>query len=170
MEVRRLKIGVRVAEMFNLTPTEAKPFLKIKASPSLAAVSSSHHRTPQRPGRRCTSHRRGRQSPSAVSPTWTQLPELLPRFFLLRARLLRRTSVANQDLPPLYRPPRSEHASTMEAQPPAFATQIDTAAPQVFHSSSCARQMLKLCSLSSQAWLERPPLRSLRPPRPRPPS
>ncbi|XP_027913000.1 uncharacterized protein LOC114173012 isoform X1 [Vigna unguiculata] len=43
-----------------------------------------------------------------------------PRFFLLRARLLRRTSVANQDLPPPYQPPRSGHASAMEARTPAF--------------------------------------------------
>ena len=39
-----------------------------------------------------------------------------------------------------YRPPRSGHASAMEARTPAFATQTVTAAPQAFHSSSCTRQ------------------------------
>ncbi|QCD96310.1 hypothetical protein DEO72_LG6g1012 [Vigna unguiculata] len=46
-----------------------------------------------------------------------------------RTRLLRRTSVANQNLPPLYRTLRLGHASTMETQPLTFETQIASAAP-----------------------------------------
>jgi len=41
---------------------------------------------------------------------------------------------------PRHRPPRSGHASAMEARTPAFAPQTVTAAPQAFHSSSCTRQ------------------------------